>query len=83
MKYIITDKGEVRTGGAYHMDMADDCEGRVIAAGHYTVTDGRVYVWGESIGYRIQAKADDRIALRKHLGLVIPSEDVGKQRNGE
>ena len=60
MKYIITDKNEVRTGGMYHKEMGDECEGKVIRAGHYTKNkDGTYKVFGESIGYSIEAKEED------------------------
>lgn len=60
MKYIITDQNEARTGGAYHQDMAQDCNGRVIRAGHCKKNqDGTYSVWGESFGYGISAKPED------------------------
>ena len=34
MKYIITDKNEVKIGDGYHADLAEKCEGKVIRAGH-------------------------------------------------
>lgn len=72
MKYIITDKGEVKTGGMYHQDMGDHCEGRVISAGHYDIINGLVKVHGSSIGYGINAKPEDAIILQKHLNINVP-----------
>ncbi len=60
MKYIITDKGEVRTGGFFHADMAQNCEGNVVRAGHCEKQeDGSYKVWGRSIGYNIDAQEED------------------------
>jgi len=64
MKYIITDKGEVKTGGMFHVDMGVQCKGRVIAAGHCDrLPDGTFKVWGESIGYNIESKPEDALTL--------------------
>jgi len=64
MKYIITDKGEVHTGGEFHVDMGVKCKGRVIAAGHCDrLPDGTFKVWGESFGYGIHSKPEDALRL--------------------
>lgn len=68
MKYIITDKNEARIGGMYHQDMANECEGKVIRAGHCAKNeDGTYRVWGESIGFNISAKPEDGDILLKLL----------------
>jgi len=68
MKYIITDKGEVRTGGAYHVDMAIKCKGKVIGAGHCNKKeDGSYEVYGSSIGYSIESKPEDAFLLNNAL----------------
>jgi hypothetical protein len=60
MKYIITDKNEAKVGGAFHQDMGDECEGRVVSAGHCRQnSDGSYSVFGESIGYGIESKPED------------------------
>lgn len=67
MKYIITDKNEVRIGGMYHQDMANDCEGKVISAGHCErLEDGTFKVFGRSIGFNIQAKPEDALILARN-----------------
>ena len=64
MKYIITDQGEVRTGGMYHADMGRDCEGEVVRAGHYNQKqDGSFVVFGRSEGYNIESQQEDAIIL--------------------
>ena len=66
MKYIITDKDEVRLGGSFHQIMAEDCEGHVISAGHCEKNpDGTFRVFGESIGYGIKAKQEDATRLQE------------------
>lgn len=77
MKYIITDKGEVKTGGMYHQDMGAECEGRVVSAGHYSVEHGIVKVFGESYGYGIESKPEDAEVLQRHLffGAELPRHD--------
>ena len=69
MKYIITDKGEVVTGGGFHHDLARHTEGSVVAAGHYRISeDGwRVEVYGNSIGYGIVAKPEDAKLIEEAL----------------
>lgn len=67
MKYIITDKGEVNIGQeqTYHARLAEECKGKVIAAGHYKRNeDGTYEVYGSSIGYSINAKPEDAITLQ-------------------
>lgn len=60
MKYIITDKDEARVGGGYHIDLARDCEGKVVRAGHCEENaDGTFRVFGGSMGYNILSKPED------------------------
>lgn len=65
MKYIITDKGEVRTGNSYHVQLAAGCKGKVVSAGHYSTDPLQVY--GESIGYNIKSKPEDALLVEKHI----------------
>lgn len=67
MKYIITDKGEVRTGGGFHVHLAEDCKGKVVAAGHCRIDGTAVEVWGESIGYNIKSKPEDAAVIAASL----------------
>lgn len=68
MKYIITDKNEVRVGGSFHADMAADCEGRVVRAGHFRKSPlGIVVVWGMSYGYNIIALQEDAEILQRYF----------------
>ena len=80
MKYIITDKREVRTGGGYHIDLAQGCEGKVIAAGHCERENGKVRVYGESIGFKIQSKPEDAKIIGEALKGLLP---LPKLRMGE
>jgi len=67
MKYIITDKGEVKIGGMYHQDMGGKCLGKVIRAGHCRQKeDGSYEVWGKSIGYGIKSQPEDAELLTNH-----------------
>lgn len=68
MKYIITDQQEARVGGGFHSDLASDCKGKVIAAGHCRYDEGLGWiVWGSSIGYDIMAKKEDAELLAKYI----------------
>lgn len=68
MKYIITDKNEVRIGGVFHQDMGDTCEGKVVRAGHCTKNhDGSYSVFSGSIGYMIKSQPEDAELLAKML----------------
>ena len=71
MKYIITDLGEVAVGGSFHFQMAKALQGKVVAAGHYRLSeDGQhVEVYGLSYAFHIQAKPADAIAIARYLGL--------------
>ena len=60
MKYIITDKNEVKIGNGYHFELASECKGKVIRAGHCNkLVDGKYEVFGESLGYKINSKKED------------------------
>lgn len=60
MKYIITDENEIRLGSStFHSWLADNCKGRVVAAGHCNLINGKYEVFGESIGFRIKSKPED------------------------
>jgi len=66
MKYVISDKGEVKIGGGFHADLAANFKGEVVAAGHCLIgTDGKYEVFGESIGFRIKSKPEDAEILNK------------------
>jgi len=71
MKYIITDLGEVAVDGSFHFQMAKALQGRVVAAGHYRLSeDGRhVEVYGLSYAFHIHAQPKDAVAIARHLGL--------------
>ena len=70
MKYIITDQNEARIGNGYHSDLAEDCNGKVIRAGHCKkLEDGSYEVWGKSIGYNIDSQKEDATLLTKILNL--------------
>lgn len=68
MKYIITDKGEVEIGeNTFHQILAQNVEGRVVAAGHVRFKDGKAEVYGESFGYGISAKKEDALLIGKWM----------------
>lgn len=68
MKYIITDKNEVKIGFDYHQVMGDKCSGKVIRAGHCKLKeDGNYEVWGSSIGYGINSKPEDAKLIKQFL----------------
>ncbi len=71
MKYVITDLGEVSVGANYHIHLAKELQGKVVAAGHYRLVDGgrRVEVFGGSHGFHIQALPQDAVLISRHLGL--------------
>lgn len=67
MKYIITDKNEVRVGSnTFHQILSEGCEGKVVSAGHCEKGEnGKYRVWGSSIGYGIDSKPEDALLLDK------------------
>lgn len=67
MKYVISELGEVETGGMFHQDMARDFKGKVVAAGHYDLKDGTLRVFGRSIGFDLDAQSMDAVILMRHL----------------
>jgi hypothetical protein len=71
MKYVITDRGEVAVGGSFHFQMAKALKGKVVAAGHYRLSDDgrRVEVFGMSHAFHIQAMPGDALVIARHLGL--------------
>lgn len=67
MKYIITDKDEIRIGFMYHQDLADGCTGTVVRAGHCEQNaDGSYRVWDGSIGFGIQSQPEDAVILENY-----------------
>ncbi len=65
MKYVISDLGEVNTGGPYHVDIARDFKGKVVRAGHCRRRlDGSFEIWGGSIGFDINARLEDALILK-------------------
>lgn len=72
MKYVITDTGEAKVGGGFHMDLARGLSGNVIAAGHCELNaDGTYRVFGRSIGYNINSKPEDAKRLDEILSPVL------------
>lgn len=69
MKYIITNKHQVRVGPdtAHHKDLAKDTDGWVNRAGRYTVEGGKVRVYGKSYGFNIEADPKDAKAIQRAL----------------
>lgn len=69
MKYVITNKGEVKVGSEHtlHVHLTKNLRGEVIAAGHYDMNMQGIVtrVYGESIGYGIKAKEQDKETLQK------------------
>lgn len=62
MKYVISDRDEVAVGTGFHSEIAHEADfnGKVIRAGHCKENpDGSYEVWGESLGYGIQARSED------------------------
>lgn len=57
MKYIITDKNEVRIGNTYHYDLAKNCIGQVVRAGHISLKD--IEVFGRSNTFNINSSLED------------------------
>ena len=66
-KYIITNQGEVIIGDKYHFELAKNCKGKVIGAGHCRISNGKYTVFGASSHYGIQSKKEDEIILNKCL----------------
>ena len=54
-------------GNCYHAVLAQGTAGRVIGAGHMRIVKGQVEVFGESVGYEIQATEKDREILQNYL----------------
>lgn len=72
MKYVITDLGEVNIGNGYHADLAMSLNGKVVRAGHCNkTTEGKYEVFGESIGYHINALPEDAVILETHRSSKI------------
>lgn len=71
MKYVITDDHKVGLihERALHADLAEGLYGQVTGAGYMRVENGRVKVWGNSIGYGINAKDSDVPILEAALGI--------------
>lgn len=66
MKYVISDKGEVNIGEnhQYHMNLAKDFKGKVVAAGYCEKTPDNTYrVFGQSIGFDMMAQPEDATIL--------------------
>jgi len=57
MKYIITDKNEIRIGNIYHYDLANSCSGKVVRAGHINIKDADIF--GKSNTFNIKANKSD------------------------
>lgn len=71
MKYIITDKNEIKIGPDYtfHHNLAKDFKGNVVSAGLCEKKeDGTFRVFGESFGFGISSKPEDANILNEHMG---------------
>ena len=74
MKYVISDSeftpivviGNDNTG---HTNLADVFLNGVASAGHFCIVNGRVHVYGKSIGLGIGPKPRDVEILEAYLGL--------------
>ncbi len=65
MKYIITNHNKMAIGSScYHKELQDAVSGQVIGAGEMRVKNGKVEVFGESIGYELKATDKDREFLQ-------------------
>lgn len=70
MKYIITDKNEVRMGAELHQDLAKTCEGRVVRAGHVLINNkGNCVVYGRAHteAFNIDAQPEDAKILDRMM----------------
>jgi len=68
MKYVISDKGEIKIGYGYHADLASDFKGKVVRVGHCEIDEnGKYRVFDMSIGYNIKAQPDDADILNTTL----------------
>lgn len=69
MKYIITEKGTVVMGNnTFHSVLSEEVRGeRIVAAGHARYENGAWKVFGESIGYGIEAQPEDAEVINKAM----------------
>lgn len=65
-KYVVLADGRVRTAGMYSIHRylscscpMEDCGGRAVSAGFYSVEDGKVKVWGGSETLRLKSRPED------------------------
>ncbi len=70
MKYVITSHNNFAIGcGAYHQDLAKGLTGNVVSAGYMKFVDGKIKVYGNSVGYMIDSKPEDAKLLEELLGI--------------
>lgn len=75
MKYIITGseyEPTVILGNRNHETLAESVCGKYrkpCSAGHFKIVNGKVEVYGGSIGYDIDAKPEDAEIIQHELGL--------------
>ena len=55
--------------GVLHAELAKSFVGRPKGAGHMRIVNGKVEVFGKSIGYDIEAKEEDAEIIGSYLGL--------------
>lgn len=73
MKYVIDKQGNIALGSltTMHRNLLDalGSGSRIASAGHCIIRDGRITVFGESIGFGILAKPEDAATIEAHLGI--------------
>lgn len=77
MKYVITQTSEfnpVRVAlideHGFHADLGEAIFGQVVGAGHMKVVNGKVEVYGSSIGLGMVSKDEDAGIIAAHLGIT-------------
>lgn len=80
MKYVITDNHKVALidNSGFHADLGEALFGQVTGAGYMRIENGRVKVFGNSVGYGITAKDSDAEIIEKHLDIEQGNWQCGK-----
>lgn len=72
MKYVIS-KSEyepiVILGNTFHSELSKAFIGGVKSAGHMRITEGKVEVYGKSVGLNLEAKPEDAHIISVFLGI--------------